>query len=267
MAAKFKKGVDLVNQKGINAADPTAATDIANKQYVDSVAAGRDWKESVRVATTANLTIASPGATINGVTMAANDRVLVKNQTTGSENGIYVWNGAAVPMTRSTDADSSAEMTGGATVAVNEGTVDPDTRWTLTTNDAIVLGTTSLTWSKDATGGGGYATVQENASGLTQRTILNFNVGLVATDNAGSTRTDVDIDTAVVARKFAADCAATTNPQTFTHGLGTDIDVAVWETNERVWPDITKAATSGGQVTVDWGGAPTAGQYRVVVIG
>lgn len=267
MSAKFKKGIDLVNQKGINAADPTAATDLANKQYVDAVAAGRDWKESVRVKTTANITIASPGATINGVTMAVNDRVLVASNTAGAENGIYVWNGAAVPMTRASDADTAAKLNAGATVAVNEGTVDADTRWTLTTNDPITLGTTTLTFSKDATGGGGYATVQENGSGLTQRAAINFGTGLVATDNAGSTRTDVDIDTAVVARKFAADCAATTNPQTFTHGLGTDVDVTVWESSEKVYPDITKAATSGGQVTIDWGGAPTAAQYRVVVVG
>lgn len=267
MALKAKKGVDFNNQKGVSLADPTAGTDVANKQYVDSVAAGRDWKESVRVKTTANINLASPGATINGVTMAANDRFLAASQTTGGENGIYVWNGAAVAATRATDADTAAKLNAGATVAVNEGTVDADTRWTLTTNDPITLGTTALTFSKDATGGGGYATVQENGSGLTQRTVLNFGTGLVATDNAGSTRTDVDIDTAVVARKFAADCAATTNPQTFTHGLGVDIAVEIWESTERVFPDVTKAATSGGQITVDWGGAPTAAQYRVVVVG
>lgn len=267
MAAKFKKGIDLVNQKGINAADPTAATDLANKQYVDAVAAGRDWKESVRVASTANINLAAPGASHNGVTFSAGDRFLAKDQTTGSQNGIYVWNGAAAAATRATDADTAAKLNAGATVAATEGTVDGDTRWTLVTNDPITLGTTTLTFTKDATGGGGYATVQENGSGLTARTILNFGTGLVATDNAGSTRTDVDIDTAVVARKFAADCAATTNPQTFTHGLGTDIEVAVWESSEKVYPDITKAATSGGQVTIDWGGTPTAAQYRVVVIG
>jgi hypothetical protein len=267
VAAKFKKGIDLVNQKGINAADPTAATDLANKQYVDAVAAGRDWKESVRVASTANINLASPGATINGVTMAAGNRFLAKDQTTGSQNGIYVWNGAAVAATRAADADTAADLNAGATVAVTEGTVDGDTRWTLVTNDPITLDTTALVFSKDATGGGGYATMQENGSGLTARTVLNFDVGLVASDNAGSTRTDVSIDTSVVARKFAADCAATTNPQTFTHGLGTDIGVEVWEGTERVFTDVTKAATSGGQVTIDWGGAPTAAQYRVVVWG
>jgi hypothetical protein len=266
MALKLKKGVDLNNQKGVNAADPTAGTDLANKQYVDAVAAGRDWKESVRVRGTANVTIASPGATINGVTMAANDRVLLPAQSAPAENGLWVWNGAAVPMTRATDADTTAKLTSGATVAVTEGTVDPDTRWTLTTDTAIVVGTTAQTWSKDATGGG-YSTIQAAGSGLTQRTTANFGTGLLAVDNAGSTRTDVTIDTSVVTRKFAADCAATTNPQTFTHGLGTDVQVEVWEGLEKVLPDVTKASTSGGQVTVDWGGAPTAAQYRVVVIG
>jgi hypothetical protein len=69
----------------------------------------------------------------------------------------------------------------------------------------------------------------------------------------------------VVTRKFAASAAATTNPQTFTHGLGTDdVTVAVWEGTEQVFPGIMRGT---GTVTVDWGGAPTAGQYRVVIHG
>jgi hypothetical protein len=64
-------------------------------------------------------------------------------------------------------------------------------------------------------------------------------------------------------RKFAADCVVTTNPQTFNHGLGSnDVTVAVWESNALVYPDISKGA---GTVIVDWGSAPTAAQYRVVV--
>lgn len=271
MAAKFKKGIDLSGQRAIGAADATSATDLVTKQQLDAKADSRDWKESVRAASTANVTVASAltnGSSMDGVTLATGDRVLLKNQTTGAENGIYtvVASGAAP---RAADADTSAEVNAGMTVTVEEGTVNGDKRFVLTTNNPITLGTTALVFTVDAGGGlsQAYTTVQENGSGLTQRSNLNFGTGLVATDNAGSTRTDVDIDTAVVPRKYAADCAATTNPQTFTHGLGSDVEVAVWESTERVYPDITKSATSGGQATIDWGGAPTAAQYRVVVLG
>jgi hypothetical protein len=273
MAAKFKKGIDLNAQRAVNGADPTSATDLATKQYVDAKADSRDWKESVRAASTANVTIASAltnGSSMDGVTLATGDRVLLKNQTAPAENGIYivVASGAA---SRSGDADTSAEVTAGMTVSVEEGTANGDKRFVLTTNNPITLGTTGLTFTPDAGGAltQAYQTVQENGSNLTQRNNLNFGTGVVATDNSGSSRTDVDIDTAVVVRKFAADCAATTNPQTFTHGLGTDITVQVWAASgsELVYPDITKSATSGGQVTVDWGSAPAAADYRVVVHG
>lgn len=271
MAVKFKKGIDLQGQRAINAADASAATDLVTLQQLQAAQRGIDWKDSVRAASTANVTLASAltnGSTMDGVTLATGDRVLLKNQTTASENGIYVVvaSGAAG---RSVDADASAEVTAGLAVTVEQGTANGDKVFMLTTDGPIVLGTTSLTFSP--LGGSGvtqaYQTVQGNGSALTQRSTLNFGTGLTAVDNSGSTRTDVTIDTSVVARKFAADCAATTNPQTFTHGLGTDIQVEVWEGTEKVLPDVTKAATSGGQVTIDWGGAPTAAQYRVVVIG
>lgn len=268
MPAKFKKGIDLSGQRAIGASDPTAATDLATKQYVDNTSAGLNWKQRVRAASTANVTVASAlvnGLSMDGVTLATGDRVLLKNQTTASENGIYivVASGAAP---RATDADTSAEVRN-MIVGVESGTVAADTIWQLIT-DNPTLGTTSLSFTQFSGGAGAaYATVQAAGSPLTQRSVLNFGTGLTAVDNSGSTRTDVTVDTSVVARKFAADCVVTTNPQTFTHGLGSDVEVAVWESNERVYPDITKTATSGGQAIIDWGGAPTAAQYRVVVIG
>lgn len=258
---KFLKGLSLNNQKLVAVADPTVGTDGANKQYVDAVAAGRDWKESVRVKTTANLNLASPGATINGVTMAANDRVLVANQTTGSENGIYVWNGAAVAMTRAADADTSADLSAGATVSVMEGTVDADTRWTLTTNDPITLGTTTLVFTKDAGGGTTYTFsqgTQESGGTVTAR---------LDGSSLSQSASGLKVNGALVGKIFAADCVATTNPQTFTHGLGTDIVYQIWEGNNPVDGDVTKSATSGGQLTVDFAVAPSAGQFRLVVFG
>lgn len=270
MSVKFKKGIDVNNSPITGLADGSNPTDAVTLQQLQAMVRGLDWKTSVRVASTANVAVASGltnGSTMDGVTLATGDRVLLKNQTTGSENGIYVVvaSGAA---SRANDADSSAEVTSGLAVTATEGTANGDKTWVLTTNDPITLGTTSLSFSQlGGAAGGGYATIMEDGSSLTQRTTLNFATGLVATDDSGNTRTNVNIDTTLVVRKFAQDCAATTNPQTFTHALGTDVQVEVWEGSERVFPDITKSATSGGQVTIDWGGAPTAAQYRVVVNG
>lgn len=104
-----------------------------------------DRKESVRVATTANITL-SGTQTIDSVSVVAGDRVLVKNQTTGSENGIYVC--AAGAWTRATDADTSDKVTAGLFTLVAEGGISADTLWVLTTNDPITLGTTALSFSQ-----------------------------------------------------------------------------------------------------------------------
>ena len=123
-------------------------TSLVTKEYVDAVKVGLDFKDSVRVATTANVTIGGPGATIDGVSLSSGDRVLVKNQSTASQNGIYVWNGAASTMTRATDADSSTEVTAGMFVFVEEGTVNADNGFVLTTDGSITVGSTSLTFTQ-----------------------------------------------------------------------------------------------------------------------
>jgi hypothetical protein len=129
---------------------PTDGTDAATKNYVDSAAQGIDWKASVRAATTAAVTLASDlenGDTLDGVTLATGDRVLVKNQSTGSENGIYVVKASGAP-DRSTDADAGSELTSNFAVFVEEGTVNADQGYTLTNNGSITIGTTALTFTQ-----------------------------------------------------------------------------------------------------------------------
>lgn len=143
--------ISWANNRITNLADPVAGTDAANKNYVDSVVQGLDSKASVRMRTTANITIASPGntpANFDGVTPVAGNRVLLTNQTTASENGIYIWNGAAVPMTRALDANTSALVTAGQYMFVEEGTLSQDSGWVLITNAPIVLETTALTYTQ-----------------------------------------------------------------------------------------------------------------------
>jgi hypothetical protein len=111
MARKFFTDLDLQSvSKVINVPTPSAAGDAVPKSYVDSAVEGLAWKDSARVSTQGNINLASPGATIDGITMASQDRVLVRSQTAPAENGIYVWNGAATTMTRSLDASTFAEL-------------------------------------------------------------------------------------------------------------------------------------------------------------
>ena len=132
----------------VNLPDPTLAQHPATKAYVDSAVEGLAWKDSVRVASTANLTITGPGATIDGVTMSANDRVLLKDQTTASQNGLYIWNGAAVSMTRAADANTFAELEQ-AVVTVEEGTSAGASFRQTAVNGTI--DSTSVTWTSFGT--------------------------------------------------------------------------------------------------------------------
>jgi hypothetical protein len=133
--------VSLNSQKITNLATPTEDTDAATKAYVDAARSGLDVKQSVRVATTANITL-SGAQTIDGVSVVAGDRVLVKDQSTASQNGIYTV--AVGAWSRSSDADINSEVTAGMFTFVTEGTTNADSGWVLTTNDTITVGTTAL---------------------------------------------------------------------------------------------------------------------------
>lgn len=233
--------VSLNSQKITNLAEPTAAGDAATKGYVDNAVNGTDWKQSVRAATTANITL-SGTQTIDGISLVAGERVLVKDQTTASQNGLYVV--ASGAWSRSTDADTDADFTSGLAVMVTEGTTQGDTQWRVTTNDTIVVGTTAIVFAQI---GAGTSYVEGNGIDITGNTI--------------------SIDTAVTVRKYAAsigDGAATSIA--VTHSLGTlDVIVQVFEnsTGDTVECDVTRNSTS--QVTLGFVAAPATNALRVVV--
>jgi len=208
---------------------------LVNKTYVDSVANGLDVKASVRVATTANLagtynngagtiTAGSNGAiSIDGVTLTTNDRVLVKDQSTGAQNGFYkvttVGSGsAAFVLTRTPDADAASELTAGAFTFVEEGTANADNGYVLSTNGAITLGTTAITF--------------EQFSGA----------GQISAGN-GLTKTGNTIDVVGTADKITVSANALTIASTY---VGQSSITTLGTITTGVWNGTAIAATSGG---------------------
>ena len=137
--------VSINSHKLTNVADPTSDQDAATKAYVDAIRSGLDVKDSVKVATTGNITL-SGTQTIDGIAISTDERVLVKSQTTGSENGIYDCKAGA--WARSSDFDSSAEVTSGAFVFVEQGSTNADAGFVLTTDGTITIGTTALSFTQ-----------------------------------------------------------------------------------------------------------------------
>lgn len=137
--------VNMNSQLLTGLATPVGGTDAATKAYVDGISQGVAWKAPVRAATATPGTLASSfasGQAIDGVTLATGDRILVKDQATGGENGIYTVNASGAP-TRAADSDTAAEVLQAA-VLVEEGTVNADRLFVNTTNNPITLGTTAL---------------------------------------------------------------------------------------------------------------------------
>jgi hypothetical protein len=200
-------------------ATPTDAAHIATKGYVDAARQGLDVKQSVRVATVSAINLASDlnaGDTIDGVTLVAGDRVLVKNQSTALENGIYVatTSGAA---SRSSDANGTAdtgELKPGTFTFVEEGTTNSDKGFVVSTNGTITIDTTAIAWTQFSGAGSFTAGDGLSQSGNT------INVNVVAD------RTAITADAVDIASTYVGQSSITTLG-TITTGVWNGTDVAV----------------------------------------
>ena len=279
---------------------PVSGGDATNKNYVDNLVTGLSWKDSVRSATTANINLLN-AATIDGVAVTTpGERCLVKNQTAPAENGIYYSTaGSGSPWLRAADADTNTEILG-ASVYVEEGTINADTAWVMTTNAPIVLNTTALTWAQFAGGGAvtagagmtqsgnvlnviGDSTVTVGAdvlgvadngvsntklADMAQATIKGRSAG--AGDPEDLTPTQVaSILSAVMPGKYVLGTVGGATSQLITHGLNTkNVIVGVFRNagpGDDVECDVEH--TSAAQITLRFAVAPAANEYTCVVMG
>ncbi len=263
MARKVLTDLDFNSaSKVVNLASPSSSGDAATKGYVDSLVEGLAWKDGCRVATQSNINLASPGATIDGVTMASSDRVLVRAQTTASQNGIYVWNGAASAMTRSLDASTFAELEQAVTT-VEEGT----SAGTSYRQDQVngTIDSSNVSWQ---TFGTSAPAASETTAGIAE-------IATQAETDAGTD--DLRIVTPLKLASWSGrlrkvssnigDGSATS--YTVTHNLNTrDVLVRIFPNSgqyDDVEVDVQR--TSVNAVTLVFATAPASDAYRVVVLG
>ena len=242
---------------GINNQDP------ATIAQLNAAVEGLSWKDNVQVASPgANINIASPGATIDGVTMTANMRVLLKDQTDAKENGIYIWNGVSTPLTRSQDANAPAELSQ-AIITVELGSSAGATF--RQTSISPTIGTDNIAFVP-------FGVVAPAATTTTPGIIQ------IATQAEvdGGVVSNKPITPATLAswagriKKFAQNFGdGTATSYTITHNLNTrDVDVSVFRNSgnyDKVIVDIQH--TTVNAVTIVFNSAPASNAFRAVILG
>jgi hypothetical protein len=305
-------------------ADPISAQDAATKNYVDSLAVGLDVKGSVRLASVANVTgtytatggtsargqITAAPNTLDGVTLVAGNRILLKDQTTAAQDGIWtvttVGTGSTGVWDRAQDWDQDSDVSAGAFMFVEEGTVNGDTGWVLTTNNPIIVGGasgTSLTFAQFSSAGsytngnglsltgntfavvGTANRISVSSSGVDiaatyvgQATITTLGtigagtwqgtaVGVAFGGTGASTAANARTNLGAVGR-FAQTLSTSATSYAIAHNLGSqDVDVVVRDASTNAIVLVDATASDVNTVTLTFASAPSANAYRVAVFG
>jgi hypothetical protein len=265
----YSMGSFLISTAGT----PAAAGDLTTKAYVDAVATGlRDTKISVRVSTTANGTLATAfanGQIVDGITLVTGDRILIKNQTTVAENGVYTVNASGAP-TRATDMDASGELSAGTSTYVELGTANGAQIWIVSAAAAIpwLPGTTGSTWvmyfAITPTQAGAGLAAAGNVLSIGGGTGMVINTDSIAVDRA----TNGGKVCLIYATDFGDGASFTF---VITHNLGTRDIVTTIFPNSTPWDeqefDVEHTSTTTCTIRCSLPVAPTSAQYRVVVQG
>lgn len=263
MARQQRADLDFLSASRIlNLPNATTNQEPATLGQVLAAVEGISWKSSVRVASTANINLASPGATIDGITMATGDRFLAKDQSTASQNGIYIWNGASTTATRALDANTFRELEG-AVVKVEEGSTNNNTQWRQTAVNGTI-DSSSVTWVSDAAS---VAPASETVAGIAE-------LATQAEVDAGTDTTRIVTPAGLSAwsgriRKASASVGDGSGTSfAVTHNFNTTdvvVNTFLISTGEEINCEVTR--NSVNQVTVEFSAAPTSSSIRVVVIG
>jgi hypothetical protein len=222
---------------------------------------GIAWKDSVRVASVANVTAASPGASVDGIALVLNDRVLLKDQTSALENGIYVWNGAAVPMTRAFDANTFNELEA-ARIDVEEGT-QAGSGWRQTQVNGV-LGTNNIAFTVVGTAAPAASTATAGVAAIA--TQAEVDAGAITNKFV----TPASLATySLRLRKFVSnvgDGSATSIP--ITHNFATiDVQVEIFRISDGATVNCDSIRNTNNQVTLGFSSAPALNTLRVIIIG
>lgn len=259
--------VDLNGVRLTNLSAPVAPGDAANKSYVDNARAGISVKDPVRVVAAGNINITNPGATIDGISLNAGDRVLLIGQNNGNQNGIWVWNGASDAMTLGNDADSAGDIPDGAIVAVAEGT-SANYQYMQQGASGGAPGSWTQDWHVFAIGGQTYTA----GNGLTI-TGTQFSLDAPVSVANGGTGASTPVQARAnlgATTKYAADLGALSAGVSYTinHGLNsTDVVVAFKTTDDSRVIDLDWATTGANSMAVYPDISMAAGAVRAVVIG